>query len=166
MSDAEILSSINALYDQALVGFLRESLMIEGIHCGPTSKEILATRCFLDLKEITTKDVCALQRVYAPGMPLRTKKGLNVYVGNYAAPPGGPAIRKALNELCETINRCDVTPWHGHVAFEKLHPFLDGNGRTGRAVWAWQMEQLCERPFSLGFLHRFYYQTLANTDRR
>lgn len=52
-------------------------------------------------------------------------------------------------------------PWKMHVAFEKLHPFMDGNGRTGRALWAWHMKQLGLDPFALSFLHRFYYQTLA-----
>lgn len=26
-----------------------------------------------------------------------------------------------------------------HVAFEKIHPFVDGNGRTGRIIMNWQM---------------------------
>jgi len=37
---------------------------------------------------------------------------------------------------------------------------MDGNGRTGRAIWAWQMQRLGRDPFALPFLHRFYYQTL------
>lgn len=41
-----------------------------------------------------------------------------------------------------------------------LHPFMDGNGRTGRAVWAWAMQRDGQDPFALSFLHRFYYQTL------
>lgn len=27
-----------------------------------------------------------------------------------------------------------------HIEFEKIHPFVDGNGRTGRMILNWQME--------------------------
>jgi Fic family protein len=52
-------------------------------------------------------------------------------------------------------------PWVMHVEFEKLHPFMDGNGRTGRAIWVWHMLRCGRKPFEISFLHRFYYQTLA-----
>ena len=56
-------------------------------------------------------------------------------------------------------------PWKMHVDFETLHPFMDGNGRTGRALWAWHMRRLDLDPFALSFLHRFYYQTLSSVRR-
>jgi len=37
---------------------------------------------------------------------------------------------------------------------------MDGNGRSGRAIWAWQMLGDEQDPFAIPFLHRFYYQTL------
>ena len=51
----------------------------------------------------------------------------------------------------------------GQCAYEMLHPFMDGNGRSGRALWAWMMLRLGQDPFALLFLHRFYYQTLENS---
>lgn len=51
-------------------------------------------------------------------------------------------------------------PWEVHIAYEMLHPFTDGNGRSGRMLWAWQM-----RNFPLDFLHTFYYQTLNALSR-
>jgi Fic family protein len=54
-------------------------------------------------------------------------------------------------------------PWKCHVRFETLHPFLDGIGRTGRAIWVWQMQRIGRDPFALPFLHRAYYQSLENT---
>ena len=55
----------------------------------------------------------------------------------------------------------DATPYDIHRRYETLHPFMDGNGRSGRILWAWQMIHHDIRPgLSLGFLHAFYYQTL------
>lgn len=52
-----------------------------------------------------------------------------------------------------------------HVRFERIHPFLDGNGRSGRAILAVQIEKL------FGFLPRFsdqagYREALRATARR
>ena len=131
--------------------------MIEGIRREPTDAEIEATCAFLG-SDSSAEDVIALQKVYAPGKPLRDKIGMNVQVGGYVAPPGNPNMREELEHV---LNNAD--PWSLHVAFEMLHPFMDGNGRTGRAVWLWVMFQkpFPASPLAIGFLHRFYYQTLA-----
>lgn len=143
--------------------FVRESNLIEGIDREPTKEEADATATFLALPKLTIEAVLTLQMVYAPGKPLRTERGMNVRVGNYIAPSGGARIAKYLDSILLDMNYQTgaAAPFEQHVAFEKLHPFMDGNGRTGRALWAWQMIQHGINPFSLPFLHRFYYQTLA-----
>jgi fido (protein-threonine AMPylation protein) len=71
----------------------------------------------------------------------------------------GATIVSRLKRILDMANR-GSDPWRVHVAFETLHPYMDGNGRTGRAIWAWQMHGIEQNPFALPFLHRFYYQTL------
>ena len=144
-----------------LEGFLRESLAIEGIHRRPNAAELKGTRSFLALGRIDGVDVCNLQAIHAPEMPLRTLPGMNVRVGRYVAPPGGPDIAVRLQLICNDVSRNSVNVWKAHIAFENLHPFMDGNGRTGRTLWAWHMRSVGMDPFGLPFLHRFYYQTLA-----
>lgn len=149
-------------FGESLTRFLTESLAIEGIYRGPTELEFDATVHFLSQSRMTIQAIVDLQRHYAPEKPIRAKASMNVRVGKYVAPPGGKAIEHALAHLAAAANTGD-NPWTLHVEFEALHPFMDGNGRTGRALWAWCMQKVGEDPFGLPFLHRFYYQTLANS---
>ena len=144
-----------------LVDFVRESNAIEGILREPTAKEIAAFEALLGRKEMTIEDLNSFQTIVAPGNPIRNSPHMNVRVGNHIAPRGGREIVDQLTLICANADSTD--PWKAHVAFETLHPYLDGNGRTGRALWAWQMLKANQDPFALPFLHRWYYQTLENS---
>ena len=135
--------------------FVRESNRIEGIDRDPTGAEIDAYAAFLYLPEPSIEALEAFISIIAPGHKLRDQTGLNVRVGEHIAPSGGPAIRKELEFLLSKITISN--PWGTHIAYESLHPFTDGNGRSGRVLWLWQMAGA-----PIGFLHQFYYQTLEN----
>ncbi len=141
--------------------FIVESNAIESIHRPPTPQEIEATERFMTLFHVHAATLGDFQAVFAPGKPIREREGMNVRVGSHIAPPGGPNIVRRLNAICRRANNGD-DPWRVHCAFETLHPYLDGNGRTGRMLWAWQMHGQGRDPFAIGFLHRWYYQTLEH----
>lgn len=142
--------------------FVTESNRIEGIYRAPTSEEVSATESFICLEELTINDLVQLVAVYQPNAELRSRKGLDVRVGNHIAPRGGNDIQLKLREILSLANRRIHTPHYLHLDYENLHPFTDGNGRSGRALWLWCMRG--DAP--LGFLHTFYYQTLAENPRR
>lgn len=151
-----------------LMGFLLESNEIEGIHREPNEHEMAAAYGFLSLRDLTLSAVVGLQSILAPGQPLRDKPGMNVRVGNYLPPSGGPEIITHVENLLLVAHIPDGEgcEWMTHCVFEQIHPFMDGNGRTGRLLWAWQMLRNGRDPFALAFLHRFYYQTLASVEKK
>lgn len=170
--------------NRLITEFQVESNRIEGIH-GARSTEVEATRLFVEGPPPTVAAVQSLAFVYqGDKATLRNVPGLDVRVGSHVPPRGGPHIYERLRALLDTIEGAD--PYNFHVAYETLHPLMDGNGRSGRALWAWQMVRLKHRnetklhephamdwrdyrvqgafldwqALSLGFLHRFYYQAL------
>lgn len=146
--------------------FVRESNWIEGIRRDPTSDEIEAHRLFLSLNRI---DIPALQMLVTfcqPGAVLRGI-GMDVRVGDHLPPPGGPDIRDRLQRICNQVaahNLGAESAFNVHREYENLHPFTDGNGRSGRALWLKMMGGPENVP--LGFLHTWYYQSLSAGDGR
>lgn len=145
--------------DARLVAFVRESNRIEGIERDPTPAEIEAHETLLAERDITVETLARFVTDVA-ARPLRDTVGMDVRVGSHFPPPGGPLIRESLEQLVDMVREGGYSPYEIHVKYETLHPFLDANGRSGRALWAWQMRRDGQDPFLLPFLHRFYYQAL------
>lgn len=144
-----------------LKDFIIESNKIEGILRDPTYQEIKAHEEFLKLGLIRIADIENF--VYeVSAAKIRKNSGMDVYVGHHRPLPGGSKVISNFQQIIVLINTFE-DPYSVHCMYEKLHPFMDGNGRSGRIIWAWMKQKIGYDPFHLGFLHSFYYETLSNS---
>lgn len=91
--------------------------------------------------------------------------------------PSPAEIKILLRKLLSYISRKtkDPTPVKAllsHLAFEKIHPFLDGNGRVGRLLihlilkkWRWNLGGLATFEQYLDRRRQEYYDLLATTGK-
>jgi Fic family protein len=135
-----------------------EARIETGGKAGPTAREILANIEAMELaieeassiEDLTIKDVASIHHALMAGAPnsqiagqVRTQQnwiGGNNYNpcgASFVSPPPEdvPAL---LADLCRAISENHLSPLVQaaliHAQFETIHPFLDGNGRTGRAL--------------------------------
>lgn len=97
---------------------------------------------------LTHDDIFELQRILAEGVMDQGEAGryrhIGVRVGAYT-PPHPDDVSGLMSELLAWWNgpSADLSPVISsaivHYRFEAIHPFADGNGRTGRALSLWEL---------------------------
>lgn len=144
---AEALGVTNLMVIKKEVEFLAESNAIEGVF----DEDSLMQACYAwqylkTQKKLTHSVILKVHKILMLHHLVGINKGyyriadVGIYKGNIL-------IRKCLDpkliqENMELwITNANLFPEHWqnhHVTYERIHPFIDGNGRTGRMFMNWQ----------------------------
>lgn len=122
---------------------LYESNAIEEVYDDLALKQQLQAWKFLSSRKTITPDVICFahwlitQDQLPPGEAGYFRK-VNVYVGSWrGAMP--IVISPMIKTWCEDLQKLSAK--EAHIRFEKIHPFIDGNGRTGRLLYYWMDQE-------------------------
>jgi len=153
---------------KSLIDFIIESNTIEDETSENINDEVPIYEWYLsnDLNEESTKEFH--NRLFTVRAKIMKNSIPKKYLGVYRDEPVWIAGRECSSHMLDgrmydfwndfLVNDFPDIPlaYQNHKAFEEIHPFIDGNGRVGRAIWLHQMGGRA----SLGFLHQWYYQSL------
>lgn len=148
--------------------FLRESNAIEGVFEESAYKQARIAWDWLIKQDVmTTSVILKTHKILMMNQPLRPdEKGyfrkVDVFVGTKKMSAPSLIQARITMEFCfETMRVNPVPDWKKlHILYEDIHPFVDGNGRTGRMFMNWTRLKRCGLPILIikESERREYYQ--------
>lgn len=132
---------------------IRQSNLIEGVNDPrEVSQSLHAWKFLLQQKELTHYAICMVQKIITKNQDnLQTEergyyRRSPVFVGRDVKAAWGMIGSLMNNWVLDMKDYNRHEPKHMHVRFEKIHPFVDGNGRTGRMLMWWHELKMGREP--------------------
>jgi Fic family protein len=142
-----------------MIEWIRESNLIEGVDEPEEDRRSLRAWNWLIKQPFITLDILLTLHRKIMRKKLGREAGhlrtCNVYVGNRTC-PHYEQVPQLLHYWLHGSAKTD-SPERAHVEFEKIHPFVDGNGRTGRMIMNWQRVHNNLEPLCILADHRWAY---------
>ena len=122
----ELIRESNAIEDEFSAEGIQDGLYALGFAVAHAIQDSV------DVSVVRKVHELAMHRV-APSIAGKLRQ-VDVRVGFHIAPPYKEVIF-LLEKLCNSQLYSPDTAKHWHIEFERIHPFEDGNGRTGRILY-------------------------------
>lgn len=145
---------------EEVLTFLHESNEIEGIYAEDAFNS--AIFAYISLMAQTKLSVRAILQIHKTLMRTRSAwddatatmvgkafigrfRDGDVYIGGHKA-LRADLIEPALEAFVKESNKKNPDWQKLHIEYERIHPFFDGNGRTGRLLMNWTRIKRCNLP--------------------
>jgi fido (protein-threonine AMPylation protein) len=133
---------------------LKESNLIEDVHDNyALINAHRAWKYVMRYEKLNNQIIKETHRLLMVGQPIAPKyrgdwRDVPVWIGGVKKDQPKIVIDSLMRDWCARTNKVgrNFDPVTLHIAFEDIHPFIDGNGRMGRILLNWHLVQRNKAP--------------------